>query len=55
MDLLIDQRIRDWVLLPLVLMMLMVGLFRHYLTQYNQNTQKTEKITSQKQYKTKSE
>lgn len=38
MELIFDERIRNWALIPLVLMMFLVGLFRHYLQQYNKNT-----------------
>jgi len=46
MDILIDQRIRDWVFLPLIFVMFTVGVFRHYLSEYNNNSTKPEKMTN---------
>jgi ER membrane protein complex subunit 3 len=37
MDILLDQRIRDWVFFPLIFVMFLIGIFRHYLSEYNNN------------------
>jgi len=34
MDLIIDPKIRDWVLIPIIVVMFFVGVFRFYLNQY---------------------
>lgn len=39
-DLLLDSAIRDWVLLPILLVMMLVGLLRHYITQLITNVPK---------------
>jgi hypothetical protein len=43
MNLLIDTRIRDWVLFPLLVSMLMVAVLRYYLTKYFSYSKKKEK------------
>jgi len=43
MNLVIDTRIRDWVLFPLLISMLMVAVLRFYLTKYFSYSKKAEK------------
>jgi len=37
-DLVLDPRIRDWVLIPIVFIMTIIGLLRHYITLYLRST-----------------
>ena len=46
MDIVLDQRIRDWVFLPLIFVMFMIGIFRFYLAKYNQYTSPAPKDKS---------
>jgi hypothetical protein len=41
MDLVLDTQIRDFVLMPLVLIMLFIALFRHYVSSWMSTTPKT--------------
>lgn|ERR1711920_64733 len=41
-DLILDPSIRDWVVLPMVLVMVLVGLVRHYATLLMKSTPKSE-------------
>jgi len=43
MDIIIDPKIRDWVLLPIILVMFFVGVFRFYLNQYMNYTKTVDK------------
>ena len=36
-ELLLDPAIRDWVLLPITILMILIGIFRHELTLYLQS------------------
>lgn len=36
-DILIDDRIRDWVFLPIIIVMFMIQMFRGLLTKYMDN------------------
>lgn len=51
MDILIDHRIRDWVFMPLIFVMFMVGIFRSYLSYYFDNVKVRDKVTSKDEYK----
>jgi len=46
MEIVLDQRIRDWVFLPLIFVMFMIGIFRFYLAKYNQYTSPVPKDKS---------
>lgn len=46
MEIVLDQRIRDWVFLPLIFVMFMIGIFRFYLAKYNQYTSPAPKDKS---------
>ncbi|EGR26945.1 protein pob, putative [Ichthyophthirius multifiliis] len=49
MDTVIDHRIRDWVFSPIVIVMFMVNLFRHYLSIYSEK-KTIEKISALNEY-----
>eukprot|EP01122_Echinamoeba_exundans_P010764 TRINITY_DN4096_c0_g1_i1.p1 TRINITY_DN4096_c0_g1~~TRINITY_DN4096_c0_g1_i1.p1 ORF type:complete len:175 (+),score=25.83 TRINITY_DN4096_c0_g1_i1:32-556(+) len=46
MELVLDPRIRDYVLLPIVVLMLLTNIFRHYLMLYIGNPEKKSDIKS---------
>jgi hypothetical protein len=46
MELVLDPRIRDYVLLPIVVLMLLTNIFRHYLMLYIGNPEKKGDIKS---------
>ena len=37
MDIVIDHKIRDWVFIPLLTVMFMVSIFRHYFSMWQHN------------------
>ena len=39
-DLVLDPSLRDWVLFPILLVMILVGIFRHYITLLLQSSPK---------------
>ena len=45
-NILLDSEIRDWVLLPIVFILLCVGVLRHYLTLATKSKPKTQNVTS---------
>lgn len=45
-DIIIDHRIRDWVFVPLVVVMFLVSVFSFYLQQYMRFKTIPEKVTS---------
>ncbi|CAD8047919.1 unnamed protein product [Paramecium primaurelia] len=48
-DILIDDRIRDWVFLPIIIVMFMIQMFRGLLTKYMDNRKTSQKVTSKAQ------
>lgn len=48
-DILIDHRIRDWVFLPLILVMFMVSVCKHYFQLYSQYTAHSAPVTQKTQ------
>ena len=45
-SLFLDPALRDWVLLPIFVVMIMVGILRHYATLLLQSTPKPEPLKS---------
>ena len=45
--LLLDSEIRDWVLIPIVLVMLITSILRHHMTEYLKSTPKSDLAASQ--------
>ena len=45
-SLFLDPALRDWVLLPIFIVMIMVGILRHYATLLLQSTPKSETLKS---------
>ena len=45
-SLFLDPALRDWVLLPIFIVMIMVGILRHYATILLQATAKSESLKS---------
>lgn len=45
-SLFLDPALRDWVLLPIFVVMIMVGILRHYATLLLQSTPKAEPLKS---------
>ena len=50
MEIIIDNQIRDWVFLPLIFVMFMVGIFRYYLSLYMNNYKVADVVKSKPQY-----
>ena len=46
MEIILDPKIRDWVFIPIILVMFLVSIFRNYLTLIMNNRKKPDPLTT---------